>query len=666
MSNTLQDLGIFKPDKELPDQDLYIHRAFGDGGWLHKSLPGYVPREGQLRLAQKIDSAMQEQRHLTAEGPPGIGKSLAYSVPLAYNTRLNQVSGFIVTANIALQEQLITKDLPLLQKALPWDFDFALLKGKNNYLCLDALEHMRSEHIVSRKVHLKMYDDAEKTDQHTKISDWARETHTGDVSELPFQPGPKVWSHFSVSSDECKGTACKHFDSCWSHKARFRAINKDIVVTNYHVLFSQLHYSGPSQVANGSAFYAVLDEAHAAASIARSFFGFRITESSISRLVKGLEYEKLLRDLEFSTRNFFRELERYYKSNYRIRIRGTMSVPWDPLISNLAELSRYLSEKSKHHLGDVKQHAYFINLRDRADAMAVNLGRALECNDEYVYYIEENKGRYALCASKIDVGDHLAKSLFDKIPSVTLVSATLAVGGSFDHVMKELGIPAVQTDSFVAESPFHWQKQAALIVPEDLADPKDKEAFRKDVSLALGYIIGQAKGRTLGLFTSWDGLNSAHAFLTGKDDNGNPRCKYRVLKQGDMPRMKLIEEFKRDKSSVLLGVESFWQGVDVPGESLSCVVIDKLPFPNMSDPLYDAISAREDSFRTYSVPKMIIAMKQGFGRLIRSIDDYGVVVILDKRIHTKWGAYGSLLINSLPQVETSVDLDDVVRYTSER
>jgi len=231
--------------------------------------------------------------------------------------------------------------------------------------------------------------------------------------------------------------------------------------------------------------------------------------------------------------------------------------------------------------------------------------------------------------------------------------------------MKDLGITGVNTDLFAAESPFDWRRQAIVIVPEDFPDPKD-DVFRIKVGQALGYIVEQARGRTLGLFTSWVGLNTAYELL-------KPRCKYRILKQGDMPRGKLIEEFKKDQSSVLLGVESFWQGIDVPGDSLACLVIDKLPFPSLEDPILDALQERWDAvgapmnhprspFDSYSVPRMVLSLKQGFGRLIRTTSDRGVVVILDRRVHTAYQRYGKVLLNSLPPTPQSVDLDDVGRF----
>ena len=685
--NKVEDLD---GDDFMPNEDLYVLRAFGSDGWLSKTLPGYAMREGQFRLAQKIDTVFKHSRDLVAEGPTGIGKSLAYLVPLAYRTSKHRRRGLIVTANIALQEQLINKDLPLLQKALPWGFGFALHKGRNNYLCKDAAKNLLEKEKDGRH-RLHILDEKEGHNQHDRIAAWAAGTETGDVSDLPFEPLPKVWSRFSVTSEECAKGYCPSNNSCWANSAFGKLGNAQIVVTNYHIFFGQLQGEHLFDYD-----YVIFDEAHKAADIARDFYGFKITPYTFRWLANRLNNEPhLKKQVEQHSANFFLELEQHYRSSdYRTRIKDRSVFRTIALGGALLQIERIFDARTNKYAELVKKadadaacsnEEKFKLKRGLFDAvratsltkrLQANLESAAKLDEDYVYYLEEDRDQLALKAKKLDIskelenglwgGDLEGKRLGDRAAqSLVLLSATMSVGGSFEHIMKDLGITGVNTDLFAAESPFDWRRQAIVIVPEDFPDPKD-DVFRIKVGQALGYIVEQARGRTLGLFTSWVGLNTAYELL-------KPRCKYRILKQGDMPRGKLIEEFKKDQSSVLLGVESFWQGIDVPGDSLACLVIDKLPFPSLEDPILDALQERWDAvgapmnhprspFDSYSVPRMVLSLKQGFGRLIRTTSDRGVVVILDRRVHTAYQRYGKVLLNSLPPTPQSVDLDDVGRF----
>lgn len=701
MVNVLNALESAKADLLLPSEDLYIFRAFMPGGWLSKHLEGYQMREGQLRLAQKIDNVLKTNHDLVAEGPTGIGKSLAYAVPLAYHTVKRAQKAVIVTANIALQEQLVTKDLPLLQKALPWKFKFALFKGRNNYLCKDALEELTktdgSVHAIrtGQKHRLTMLDEQDKTTQHSLIAEWAARTQTGDMTELPFEPVRKIWDRFSVTSEDCAKTACPFNQSCFANQTYKALETADIIVTNYHIFFAQLAMGGLSGYE-----FVVFDEAHKTVDIAREFFGFRISEVTFKWLTSRLhEAPELRRNLEASSHLFFEELASLYNSgHYRERMKDVRNFHTTALMGQLGQLELRFNaaEKKTRTIFENAQKDKTCSNEDlqKLKRMAFDAGRSLattqkvmkgldllsKLDPNYAYALEVERDRLVINAKKIDIKEDLTNSLFGdesggvRPQSVCMLSATMAVGGSFEHIMQELGVSQPFTELFVAESPFDWVRQAKLIVPEELPDPKEKEAFRRDVGFVMSYIIEKARGRTLCLFTSWAGLDVAYDIIISLS-------KYRVLKQGDMPRSKLIEEFKKDESSVLLGVESFWQGIDVPGNSLVCVVMDKLPFPSLDDSVLDALQDRWDSqggdgalhfgpggataenpFQTYSIPRMILSVKQGFGRLIRSVSDRGVVVILDRRIHSQWEKYGKMLVNSLPPVALSTDLDDVERF----
>ncbi|MBN1773204.1 MAG: DEAD/DEAH box helicase family protein [Deltaproteobacteria bacterium] len=629
----------------------YIDEVLGATGYLAKKFSGYMPRPGQIALARAVDAAIRDGEHIMAEGPTGTGKSIGYATPATYHAAQSGKRVVIATANIALQEQLVRKDLPLLAEVLPWGFTFALLKGKNNFLCLDRFYEAES------KGELDLFDDPADVDLQRAIVDWARATNTGDVSELPFEPPPRLWRRFSVSADDCKGSDCHFYDECHAARARAAAAEANVVVTNYHLLFAHLQV----REATGEDLVlppfdiAILDEAHKAADIARDFFGFRVTAGGVrwvGRLLSKTGDTKLADKLTSEADRFFERLLALRRSpSYKTRLRQPHPVPWSELHGALHEVARGYTAASEE-AADTDERAELRRALRRAETLAEQIEAAMTLADSgAVYFIDEDtKGRATLCAKPIEVADRLRRTLFGATHSVTVTSATLSTGGSFNFIASELGVP--EPRAIIADSPFRWEEQALLIVPEGMPEPNDP-SFPASVASTFSEIIDLARGRTLGLFTSYRNLNATYQRVAG---NG-----HRVLKQGDMPRTALIEEFRRDVGSVLLGTESFWAGVDVPGESLSCVVIDRLPFPTPDDPVLDAITQRDRRwFTNYSVPRAVIAFKQGFGRLIRTVTDRGVVVVLDRRLVTK--PYGRLFTDSLPNVLKSRRLDSIRRF----
>lgn len=634
--------------------DDYIDTVFGPKGLLARRFPGYAPRPGQVALARAVDAAIRHGEHLMAEAPTGTGKSLAYLVPASYHAAEHGQRVVVATANIALQEQLVAKDLPLLAELLPWRFRFELLKGRQNYLCPSRMHEERAQAAFDALAHpgnARMY---------RVIADWAASTQTGDVSELPFEPTARLWRQFSTTSEDCKGSDCRFRDQCFALKAKERAEDADVVVTNYHMLFLhlQLRDATGGDLVLPAFEVAICDEGHKAADIAREFFGFRITAGSIrwaGRLLGRIGQGALAERLEALTREFFELLTAYERSDaYHRRLRQETPVPWTALRARLGEVARAY-QVALDDAPDADARADLKRARTRALALAIHLEAAMTLEDEgSVYFLEPSqKGDVALASKSIDVSERLRRLFFDAAHSVTITSATLTTGGGFDYARRELGVP--EPRELVVESPFDFETQALLIVPEDMPEPSEPD-FPDAVAEALAEIIELAGGRTLGLFTSYRNLETAHARLAG--------CGYRVLRQGELPRTQLIEAFRKDVRSVLLGTESFWAGVDVPGEALSCVVIDRLPFPSPDDPLLDALSERDPAwFRNVSLPRAIIAFKQGFGRLIRARTDRGVVVVLDQRLIAK--RYGRLFLRSLPRVLKSRRLEHVRRFLAE-
>ncbi|MEW5853487.1 MAG: helicase C-terminal domain-containing protein [Myxococcota bacterium] len=642
----------------------YIDEVFGRSGHLSRGKDGYQPRNGQLILARAIDAAIVGGAHLLAEAPTGTGKSFAYLVPAIFHAVKNDKRVVVATANITLQEQLIQKDLPTLAKVLPWKFSFEQVKGKRNYLCLDKLSQHEGQ--------LELGLDADEGQQANAIRAWCDRTATGDKSELPFEPAPRVWNRLAImDEDECKGSECSLYRECFITRARARAKESHVVVTNQHLLMAHAHLGNdvilpPFQVA-------VLDEAHRAADTAREFYGFRLGEVSLdraARVVSGLAGPAAGQPLLDKARVFFAQLRRYRDSDaYRARLKERDPVDWGPLDQSAGVAEQSVREKIDPKLWpdtlepreayrlmnemDREERGHTASVRNaitRVRSIRHRLGAAMRLEGEgRVYFLEsDEKDRVSVVCKPIEVAEQLKQGLFDRTPCVIATSATLAVDGGFAFARQQLGAGKART--LTVPSPFNWSRQALLVTPTDMPEPNSGE-YKDAVGRALAEVVRQARGRTLALFTSAEGMHVAYRHV--KD------CGYRVLMQGkDGTRASLIEEFRRDVGSVLLGLESFWAGIDVPGESLSCVVIDRLPFLPPDDPVVDGWGGNPgDAFREYTLPRAVIAFKQGFGRLIRAPTDRGCVVLLDPRVNTK--RYGRSFLRALPGIPRTTKLDDI-------
>lgn len=698
----------------------YIDEVFGPAGLLAARFPSYAPRAGQVALARAVDAAMRGNENLLAEAPTGTGKSLAYSVPATHYAaeafvRAKQANSeeeaemiralgrvVIVTANISLQEQLVNKDLPLLAEILPWPFRFALRKGRSNYLCLEKLNKGAKEKIVDFDVPAIRL-----------VAKWAEETPTGDKSELSFEPSERVWRRFSVSSDDCAGDACDFFKSCHAESAKKKAARAEVVVTNYHTFMIDLQVRRAS---DGMAAVlprygrVVFDEGHKAAEIAREYFGFKMGVGTF-RWIGGMLPSQAPEEIEAKA-TLEREAERFFDGllahrrsrEYKARIRAAPAVPYQALLDALdkarliygfeigalerkKELERISSEEKKRLRKLKKRHKKTLEAKE-AVRLAMTLSseppspwrrhpelafgdtpetrwywdggtlvkseaQLSELRD--VYFIEDDDGAARLCSKPVFVNERLRAELFDRALSTTVTSATLMTASSFDFVAAEIGADQTKKRMRVLEaaSPFAWKEQALLVLPGGVPINPNDPGYPQAAAERCAEVVALARGRTLALFTSRKNMHVARERLQG--------CGYRVLVQGDMPRTLLISEFKNDVASVLLGLDSFWEGVDVPGESLSCVFIDKIPFLTPEDPIMSALEERDRySFMKYNVPRGIIRIKQGFGRLIRAVSDRGVVVLLDPRLLHK--PYGAKFLWSLPQTQKSNNIEDVRNF----
>ncbi len=640
-----------------------VDAVFGADGFLSKKFEGYKPREGQMKLSRAVNGAIADGDHLICEGPTGTGKSFAYLVPAIYQAVITGKRVVVATANIALQEQLVGKDLPFLASVLPWSFQFSLFKGKSNYLCPDRHAKLLGNRERQQK---DMFADDSPSFQFDseikRLLEWANKTETGDKSELDFEPGGMNWSRLSVGADDCKGRKCRHVNECFSMIAREQAKRAHVIVCNYHVLFANIKFGGavlpPYDVA-------ILDEAHEAVEIARDFLGFRMAPGAFRRLAKFLEkhrLQSLANELNERGTKFFDELREYARSDaYNVRIRRAGAVRYEPLVAALDEVLEEMrtlqaDQPTEDSKADVEIE------RNRAKTMKDIIVSAMELKDDNtVVFIETDRRdakRVALKGKPINVAGLLRVALFQDTPTVVMTSATLSTNGTFDYIEDEIGVQ--EPRRLIVESPFEQDKQSLFIIPGKFPDPRSDE-YQDALADSIIQCIRYARGRTLCLFTSFRNLNFVY------DRVEREVREVMLLKQGDKPRTQLVDDFRADVDSVLFGVSSFWAGVDVPGESLSCVIIDKLPFPSPTDPVLDALNDKlrnkpflQSSFFVHSVPRAIIMFKQGFGRLIRSTSDRGVVVCFDNRLMTK--GYGKRFVRSLPSVPLSSDLHDIVSF----
>lgn len=642
-----------------------LEQVFKAEGLLAAHNPQYIRREPQLQLARAVHRALTEHRHLMVEAPCGVGKSLGYAVPAILTKPLRKTTVvdaqgrskqtykpiIIVTANIALQEQLVNKDLPFLQRALTVPFTFGLLKGRQNYVCRTMAEY--------GNVSAERDTDEDKLAVE-RLTSWALSTTTGDKSELNFEPPPHLWRRFSITNDECPGSLCPLFNECHGYRAQERALGADVIVTNYHTLFADIFL----RITTGGSILpddcpVIMDEAHEAADIARDVMGGALSTGSTlaafaacakAKLCARGQHDKEVYAL-FSTLT-----EHIQHGNYKNRLRQNK-------FTNAAHLGERLLGYADRASREIEMNASAYTKVERTTLLsaikrATNTARLLQLVDElpeaYVISLEQPQDRTGYVTAEIKVVEPakiLQKTLYLR-PSVIGTSATLTAQGSFELVRTELGAPRDLTDYAELPSPFDFQRQSLLIIPKNIPENPNSDEFRTAMADALCETVRNARGRTLGLFTSYRNLRIAGDALRAAG------CPYRVLQQGDAPRMLLASEFRDDVTSVLLGTTSFWTGIDIQGEALSCVFIDKLPFPEMGNPVLDALGDRyDDVFSRFSLPRTIMMFRQGIGRLIRSVHDRGVMVVLDQRLRTK--NYGHGFIRSLPAMPHADSLDAI-------
>ncbi len=627
-----------------------IDEALGDRGLVAAMLSGHEHRPQQLAMAKLVHRGLLEQMHVLVEAGTGTGKSFAYLVPALLSGQRVVIS----TATLALQDQLLNKDIPLLLGALGSDALVVQLKGRTNYLCRDKFEQLRRQ--------LQLVQSPEER----KLFLWADETDTGDRAELDFVPSPRLWGEVDTDADDCLMDACDYFgpERCHHMRARERARYAQLIVVNHALFFLDLALGGGLIPPYD---YAVLDEAHQVEEWATAAFSSSISRASVGRLLRKIHRQyafddHLGRELADAADAFSMALGRPAFGRYRLdRNPGAMEL-MDPLQRALYRAENWIADKWKKGARYPQiDEAILERKRDLLIRAVVAQTQTIERlrlgGDGWICWAErlgDNRDSYAAMCAPVSVAPLLRTSLFEKTRSIVLTSATIAAEGDFAYLRRQVGLTGMPADELVVDSPFDYASQAMLYLPERHLDPRDPR-FAHDSVPVVRDVLEATAGRAFVLFTSNAVLRAVADALAG-------RLPFPTRVQGDAPKGRLLEWFRGERNPVLFATSSFWEGVDVVGESLSCVVIDRLPFPPPDDPIVAARSrvledAGVDPFDALMVPAAIVRLKQGLGRLIRSKTDRGLMCILDGRLRTK--AYGKRIMQSLPPARRVHDLAEV-------
>ena len=637
------------------------------GAPLRQAMPGYQIRPSQVEMSRWVQDALEDGQTRVIEAGTGIGKTFAYLAPVLLGSRRVIIS----TATLALQDQLMDRDIPTLQDALGVRREVALLKGRGRYLCRYRFLQSEQDLWFSDRASLG------------RIRPWMEQTRSGDLSECAtLSDAPDLIARITSSGDNCLGQECPEVRSCHVLKARRAAMDAEVVVVNHHLLFADmaLREDGFGELLPG-ADAIVVDEAHQLEDVATQYFGVAVSNYRVDELVrdglrvlgaksiaereKAADLRQALTQVEAAARELFTSLQfRRPGTSTRAREGGGLFDERLRLTEGVLEVVGESGLLLTEALGRVE--AVIAGLKEPGEDVRGLARRAGELREHarfllratdpgFVFFLEIRGRGVFLRATPIDVAALVREHLLERPRTVVLTSATLAVNGSFEYVRGRLGITAAEEIRLPSE--FGHATQSLLYLPRKMPDPRSPE-FVAEAAREVVEILGHSEGRAFVLFTSYANLREVHARIA-------PLLPYPLLVQGEAPRTQLIDRFRRTPNAVLLATSSFWQGVDVVGEALSCVIIDKLPFASPGDPIVQARieainEAGGDAFRDYQVPLAILTLLQGLGRLLRHRTDRGVLAILDPRLRSM--GYGRRFLDSLPPAPITHRIEDVARF----
>ena len=702
LSSELDDFYFVQDIDRVYLEQIDVKDYFSEEGILVRDI-GFEYRKEQEDMAHAVEKSVNENKKLIVEAGTGTGKTLAYLIPAIRWAVENKKKVIIATNTINLQEQLLLKDIPLAKSIIKEDFSYALVKGRNNYVC----KRLFNELALGKNIDIETYS-IEAREQIEYILKWGHKTKTGDKADLPFEVLPEVWELIQSTTELCIGKKCPYRKECFYMKTRMEKLEANILISNHHVFFADLNVRAETDFDTEYLILprydmVIFDEAHNIESVARSYFSVEVSKISFTRLLNRIyqkksrkkeksalirveesiddknlkdtnQYIQLLNSIKEETSilqnisdEYFDEIRKMYDSKADMPVRKTLNnfeMTKSRFLENLREKKSFFERKMNEFLNDLMAFSNVIDEEKDKNPEVINFVNHIKIyksyidnfkfinefsNDDYIYWLDINAKRtnVVLTATPLNIAQKLSSVLFENLNRLIFASATLATNGNFNYFKNSLGLNGEKCIEEIIKSPFNYDEQMSVYIPNDILDSENINAFVTDASRFILEILTKTQGKAFVLFTSYTMLNQIYYSIGKKLKNAG----FEVFLHGEKQRSQLIKEFKESKNPILFGTTSFWEGVDVQGENLSNVIITKLPFLVPTDPIVSAISKKieeegRNSFTDYQLPEAIIKFKQGIGRLIRKKSDSGNIFILDSRILKK--KYGTLFIQALP------------------